>query len=208
MGGTSHIAGIMVAPGINGYDAKLDTRLPYDPEASKKLLSEAGYPSGFEIGMDCPNDRYVNDEKICQAIVGMLARVGIKVNLLAQTRTKYFEKILARNTTMSILGWQPLSYDAHSTLQDVINTPVEKIGTYNVGSFSNPRIDELTNLIETEIDPAKRQALITEALSIHKQEIGHIPLHQAGLAWGVRKGVNVVLRNDDSLELRWVKVED
>jgi len=208
MGGTSHIAGTMVAPGINGYDAKLDVRLPFDPEASKKLLAEAGYPTGFEIGMDCPNDRYVNDEKICQAIVGMLARIGIKVNLLAQTRTKYFEKILSRNTTLSILGWQPLSYDAHSTLQDVINTPKDKIGTYNVGSFSNKRIDELTDLIEKEIDPAKRQALISEALTIHKDEIGHIPLHQAGLAWGVRKGVSVHLRNDDSLELKWVKVED
>ena len=139
MGGTSHVAGTMVAPGINGYDAKLDVRLPFDPEASKKLLTEAGYPTGFEIGMDCPNDRYVNDEKICQAIVGMLARVGIKANLLAQTRTKYFEKILSRNTTFSLLGWQPLSYDAHSTLQDVINTPRDKVGTYNVGSFSNPQ---------------------------------------------------------------------
>src|SRR6266436_96792 len=149
MGGTSHIAGAMVAPGINGYDAKLDVRLPFNPDASKKLLAEAGYPNGFEIGMDCPNDRYVNDEKICQAIVGMLARVDIKVNLLAQTRTKYFEKILSRNTTFSILGWQPLSYDAHSTLQDAINTPKDKIGTYNVGSFSNKRIDELTDMIET-----------------------------------------------------------
>jgi peptide/nickel transport system substrate-binding protein len=208
MGGTSHIAGTMVAPGINGYDAKLDMRLPFNPDASKKLLAEAGYPNGFEIGMDCPNDRYVNDEKICQAIVGMLARVDIKVNLLAQTRTKYFEKILSRNTTFSILGWQPLSYDAHSTLQDVINTPVDKVGTYNVGSFSDARIDALTNQIEIEVDPAKRQALISEALGMHKAEIGHIPLHQAGLAWGVRKGVSVVLRNDDSLELRWVKVED
>lgn len=208
MGGTSHVAGIMVAPGVNGYDAKLDTRLPFDPEASKALLAEAGYRGGFEIGMDCPNDRYVNDEKICQAIVGMLARVGIKVNLLAQTRTKYFEKILSRNTTFSILGWQPLSYDAHSTLQDVINTPRDKIGTYNVGGFSNARIDALTDMIENEIDPAKRQALISEALSIHKAEIGHIPLHQAGLAWGVRKGISVVLRNDDSLELRWVEVQN
>jgi peptide/nickel transport system substrate-binding protein len=208
MGGTSHVAGTMVAPGVNGYDEKLDRRLAFDPEASKKLLAEAGYPSGFEFGMDCPNDRYVNDEKICQAIVGMLARVGLKVNLLAQTRTKYFEKILSRNTTFSILGWQPLSYDAHSTLQDVINTPRDKIGTYNVGSFSNKRIDELTDLVENEVDPAKRQALISEALTIHKSEIGHIPLHQAGLAWGVRKGVSVHLRNDDSLELRWVKVED
>jgi peptide/nickel transport system substrate-binding protein len=208
MGGTSHIAGTMVAPGINGYDAKLDVRLPFDPEGSKKLLAEAGYPSGFEIGMDCPNDRYVNDEKICQAIVGMLARAGVKVNLLAQTRTKYFEKILSRNTTFSILGWQPLSYDAHSTLQDAINTPKDKIGTYNVGSFSNKTIDELTDKVENEVDQAKRQALITEALAIHKAEFGHIPLHQAGLAWGVRKGVSVHLRNDDSLELKWVKVED
>jgi peptide/nickel transport system substrate-binding protein len=148
----------------------------------------------------------VNDEKICQAIVGMLARIGVKVNLLAQTRSKYFEKILSRNTTLSILGWQPLSYDAHSTLQDVINTPKDKIGTYNVGSFSNKKIDELTDQIEVEVDQAKRQALISEALSIHKDEIGHIPLHQAGLAWGVRKGVH--LRNDDSLELKWVKAED
>ena len=208
MGGTSHIAGIMVAPGINGYDEKLDARLKFDPDASKKMLADAGYPNGFEIGMDCPNDRYVNDEKICQAIVGMLARAGVKVNLLAQTRSKYFEKILSRNTTLSILGWQPLSYDAHSTLQDVINTPKDKIGTYNVGSFSNKKIDELTDKIENEVDPAKRQALISEALAIHKDEIGHIPLHQAGLAWGVRKGVSVHLRNDDSLELKWVKVED
>ena len=119
-----------------------------------------------------------------------------------------FQKILSRNTTFSMLGWQPLSYDAHSTLQDVINTPVDKIGTYNVGSFSDPKIDELTNAIEIEVDPIKRQALIFQALALHKADIGHIPLHQAGLAWGVRKGVIVVPRNDDSLELRWVKVED
>jgi peptide/nickel transport system substrate-binding protein len=207
MGGTSRIAGTMVAPGINGYDEKLDTRLPFDPEASKKLLAEAGYPQGFEFGMDCPNDRYVNDERICQAVVGMLARVGLKVNLLAQTRTKYFEKVLARNSSFSLLGWQPLSYDAHSTLQDVIDTPKDKVGTYNVGSFSNKKIDELTDQIEVETDPAKRQALIREALGIHKAEIGNIPLHQAGLAWGVRKGVNVVLRSDDSLELKWVTID-
>ena len=206
MGGTSHIAGIMVAPGVNGYPASLDTRLPFDLAASKKLLAAAGYPQGFEIGMDCPNDRYVNDEKICQAIVGMLGRAGVKVNLLAQTRTKYFEKILARNTTMSILGWQPLSYDAHSTLQDTSNTPGDKIGTYNIGAYSNPKVDQLTNAIEIEVDPKKRQAMILEALKIEKDDIAHIPLHQAGLSWGVAKGVTVVLRNDDSLELRWVKM--
>lgn len=83
MGGKSHIAGTMIAPGINGYVPELDDRMAFDAEASKRLLTEAGYPDGFEIGMDCPNDRYVNDEEICRAIVGMLARVGIRVNLLA-----------------------------------------------------------------------------------------------------------------------------
>jgi peptide/nickel transport system substrate-binding protein len=208
MGGSSHNAGILVAQGVRGYDAKLDARLPYDPAASKKLLEQAGYKDGFEVGMDCPNDRYVNDEKICQAIVGMLARVGIKVNLLAQTRTKYFEKILSRNSSFSIVGWQPLSYDAHSTLQETTVTPSGKLGTYNVGNYSNPKIDELTAAIEVESDPVKRQKLISQALTLEKEDIAHIPLHQAALAWGVRKGVKLVQRQDDSLELKWVRVNN
>jgi peptide/nickel transport system substrate-binding protein len=207
MGGTSHIAGEMVAPGINGYDPKLDTRMPYDPAASKTLLTEAGFPNGFEFTMDCSNDRYVNDEKICQAIVGMLGRVGLKVNLTAQTRTKFFEKALSRKISFAMLGWQPLTYDAHSTLQDTMNTPKDKIGTYNVGNFSDPRIDALTEKVEVETDPAKRQALISEALALDKEDIGHIPLHQAGLAWGVRKGVHVIQRSDDSLEFKWVSMD-
>ena len=206
MGGSSRIAGIMVAPGITGYDATLDTRYAFDLEASKKLLAEAGYPDGFEMGMDCPNDRYVNDERICQAIVGMMARAGIKVNLLAQTRTKYFEKILGRNTTFSLLGWQPLSYDAHSTFQETTHTPVDKSGTYNVGSYSNPKIDELIHAMETEGDAGKRQALISQALALEKADIAHIPLHQAALAWGVRKGVSLTQKADDVLELKWVRV--
>lgn len=208
MGGTSHIAGTMIAPGINGYDPKLDTRAaPYDPEASKKLLAEAGYPNGFSFTMDCSNDRYVNDERICQAIVGMLGRVGLKVTLNAQTRTKFFEKVLGRDTSFAMIGWQPLSYDAHSTLQDTMNTPVDKVGTYNVGNYSNPKVDELTQKIEVEVDPAKRNAMIFEAMTLDKEDYGHIPVHQAGIAWGVRKGVNVVLRSDDSLELKWVSLD-
>ena len=92
MRGASAPAGIMVAPGVVGYDESLNQRFPYDPANSKSLLAESGYADGFELGMDCPNDRYVNDEKICIAIVGFLARVGIKVNLLAQTRSKFSRK--------------------------------------------------------------------------------------------------------------------
>ena len=84
---------LMYGPGVNGFTEASDARLPYDPEASKKLLAEAGYPNGFGVTLDCPNDRYVNDEAICQAVTAMLARANIKITLAAQTRLKYFAEI-------------------------------------------------------------------------------------------------------------------
>ena len=102
MRGQSFPTNLMVAPGINGYMKDLDKRPPLlKPEEAKKMLADAGYPNGFEVGMDCPNDRYVNDEKICQAVVAMLAKIGIKVNLRAQTRSLYFAKILRNTSTAS-----------------------------------------------------------------------------------------------------------
>ena len=97
-------------------------RPKFDPEAAKKLLAEAGYPNGFEVGMDCPNDRYVNDEAICQAVVGMLARVGVKVNLMAQPKAQYFAKVLKSggyNTSFYLLGWTPGTFDSHNVLFDI-----------------------------------------------------------------------------------------
>ena len=85
----------MIAPQINGFNEALNKRWAYDTGKAKALLAEAGYGDGFEVTMDCPNDRYVNDERICQAVVGMMAKVGVKVNLLAQTKSKYFGKVLA-----------------------------------------------------------------------------------------------------------------
>src|SRR5262249_9442385 len=126
----------------------------------------------------------------------------------AQTRAKYFEKVLSRNTCIAFLGWQPLSYDALSTLRETTVTPAGKLGTWNVGSYSNPKIDALTAEIDVEANPARRQALISEALSLERADIAHIPLHQAALAWGIRAGVQVVQRSDESLELKWVRVNN
>src|SRR3954451_2692286 len=127
MRGASRPSGLMVGPGVNGYDAAIDQRYPYDVEASKKVLAAARYPEGFQVQLDCPNDRYNNDERICQAVAAMLARVGIKVDLLAQTKARYFQKVLSRDTSFYLLGWQPPSYDAHSTLFNVMSTPAERV---------------------------------------------------------------------------------
>ena len=208
MRGAATPSGLMIAPGIRGYAKDLNTRLPYDPAAAKKLLTDAGYPNGFIVSMNCPNDRYVNDAQICQAASAMLAKIGVKVNLNAETKATYFPKILSRDTSFYLLGWTPGSYDSHNAIYALIMTPGPKgQGQFNLGSYSNKRVDELGNEIASELDPQKRNAEIAELFKIHQDEIGHIPLHQQALAWAMKKNVDLVQLADNNNPLKWVVVK-
>ena len=208
MRGASAPTGLMIAPGINGFVPDLNKRLPFDPEASKKLLAEAGYPQGFEVGMNCPNDRYVNDEEICKAIAAMLAKTGVKVNLAAETKGTYFPKILSRNTSFYLLGWTPGSYDSHNPLFALMSTPGEGgQGQFNLGSYSNPKIDQLTKSIATETDIKKRNTMIADAMKIHQDDVGHIPLHQQALAWAMKRNIDLVQLADNYMFIKWVSIK-
>jgi peptide/nickel transport system substrate-binding protein len=208
MRGAATPTGLMVAPGIKGFVPELNRRLPYDPEAAKKLLADAGYPSGFEVAMNCPNDRYVNDAAICQAVAANLARIGVKINLQTETKVTYFPKILRRDTSFYLLGWTPGTYDAHNPLSSLMATPNDKgQGQFNLGSYSNPKVDELTAKIQGETDQARRNAMIKEAFEIHANDVGHIPLHQQALAWGMRKVVSLVQLPDNFMPYRYVTVK-
>lgn len=208
MRGASKPTGLMVGPGINGFDAAQNKRLPYDPEAARKLLADAGYPSGFEVTMNCPNDRYVNDARICQTVAANLARIGIKVNLAAETKGTYFPKILRRDTSFYMLGWTPGTYDAHNALNALMACPDDKgTGQFNLGSYCNPKVDQLTRGIQSETDKAKRNAMIKEAFEAHSADIGHLPLHQQSLAWGVSKKVDLVQLADNFMPFKWFVVK-
>jgi peptide/nickel transport system substrate-binding protein len=200
--------GVMIAPGIKGFAPELNKRLAYDPDGAKKMLADAGYPNGFEVGMNCPNDRYVNDGEICQAVAANLARIGVKVNLQAESKATYFPKILRRDTSFYLLGWTPGTYDSHNPLAALMATPNDKgQGQFNLGSYSNPKIDELTLKIQSETDQAKRQAMITEAFKVHQDDIGHIPLHQQALAWAMRKNVTLVQLADNFMPFKYISVK-
>jgi len=208
MRGASAPTGLMIAPGINGFQADMNKRLPFDVEASKKLLAEAGYPQGFEVGMNCPNDRYVNDEEICKAVAAMLAKTGVKVNLTAETKGSYFPKILSRNTSFYLLGWTPGSYDSHNPLFALMATPGEGgQGQFNLGSYSNAKIDALTKSIATETDIKKRTSMIGDAMKIHQDDVGHIPLHQQALAWGMKRNIDLVQLADNYMFIKWVSIK-
>ena len=208
MRGAATPTALMVAPGIKGFVPDLNKRPPYDVEAAKKLLAEAGYPNGFEVSMNCPNDRYVNDGEICQAVAANLARAGIKINLQAETKNTYFPKILRRDTSFYLLGWTPGTYDSHNALSNLIATPTDKgQGQFNLGSYSNAKVDELTLKIQGETDEAKRNAMIAEAFKLHSDDFGHIPLHQQALAWAMKKNVDLVQLADNFMPFKWVMVK-
>ena len=208
MRGASRPSALMVGPGINGYFADIDKRLPYDPDAAKKLLADAGYPNGFEVGMNCPNDRYVNDGEICQAVSASLAKIGVRVRLQAETKGTYFPKILRRDTSFYLLGWTPSTYDAHNVLNSITRCVDDKgAGQFNLGSYCNPKLDELTAKIQSETDQAKRNALIKEAFQLHADDVGHIPLHQQALAWGVASNVSLVQLADNVMPFRYMTVK-
>ena len=208
MRGAATPAALLIGPGVSGYDASIDKRLPYDVEAAKKLLADAGYPNGFEVGMNCPNDRYVNDSNVCQAVASNLARIGVKVNLQAETKGTYFPKILRRDTSFYLLGWSPSTYDAHNVLNAIIRCVDDKgAGQFNLGSYCNPKVDELTLKIASETDQAKRNAMIKEAYAIHSEDIGHLPLHQQALAWGVGNNVQLIQRADNQMPFRYMSVK-
>src|SRR3954471_12881658 len=207
MRGASKPTGEMWGPGINGFIPELNKRLPYDPEAAKKLLAEAGYPQGFEVTMNCPNDRYVNDARICQAVAQNLSRIGVKINLAAETKGTYFPKILRRDTSFYLLGWTPTTYDAHNTMNAIMSCPDDKgAGQFNLGAYCNPEFDKLTRAVQSETDKAKRTAMIKQAFQIHTDDIGHLPLHQQALAWGISKKVTLTQRADNYMPFGLISI--
>ncbi|MBC7957174.1 MAG: ABC transporter substrate-binding protein [Cytophagales bacterium] len=208
MRGASLPTALMVGPGIRGFSAEQNKRLPYDVEGAKKLMADAGYAAGFEVGLNCPNDRYVNDADICQAVAANLARIGVKVNLQTETKVTYFPKILRRDTSFYLLGWTPSTYDAHNALTSLTASPTDKgQGQFNLGAYSNPKVDELTLKIQSETDQGKRNAMIKEAFTLHADDVGHLPLHQQALAWAMKKNIELTQLADNYMPYRWVTVK-
>ena len=209
MNGLGHPTALLWGPGVNGYDAALDTGPETDPAKAKQLLAEAGYPAGFSIGFDCPNDRYVMDEQICTAITSMLARIGVKVTLSALPKARYFTKILSPrfDTSFWMLGWTPGTYDAHNALYTLVGTRGNGRGEVNIGGYSNPEMDALIERIGIETDQIKRDALIGEAAMIVKHDRPLLPLHQQVIVWATKQNIDVAQPADNYFPYRYVRVK-
>ena len=208
MRGSAEGVSQLVSPAMRGYSKALAARPAYDPQKAKALLAEAGYADGFSFGLKCPNDRYLNDEAVCQAAVSMLAQVGIKAELDAMPVRGYWKELRADNFDMYLLGWSPGTFDAEHPIRFLAHTPnkEKKLGSWNFGDFSNPKIDENLPKIQSEIDDAKRQAMLDESTKILQDQVAYVPLYVQPLVWGTRENVQLTQRPDNFLILRWVTV--
>jgi peptide/nickel transport system substrate-binding protein len=207
MRGQARPAWLLWAPGVSGYDAALDRRPAPDPARARALLAEAGYPDGFGVTLDCPTDRYVMDEAICTALAPMLARVGIRLDVNAQPKARFFKEIgpPAYNTGFYLIGWTPPTYDALNVLFNLAGSRDGVRGAINFGGFSDPGIDRLIEQIGRTAEAAARDALIDEAARRLQAAFAYIPLHQQRLLWGAKVGVELPQSPDGALLFRLVR---
>ena len=207
MRGLSIPAALIVAPGVNGHEEALDKPAPANIDAAKKLLADAGYANGFEIRLNCPNNRYVNDEEICQNIVAMWARIGVKAQLAAENMATFIQKVQNFDSSIYLLGWGVATYDAQYSLQSLIRTrSTGADGNFNFSKISDPTVDRLTDAMKTETDVTKRNAMIREALIRTRDEMLVIPLHHQMRPWAMKANVTTIHRSDDRPEVRFTRV--
>ena len=198
MEGAAVTTGQLMPEGMFGYTPALKPE-PFDPEGARKLLAEAGYPDGFSITLHGPNDRYVNDDQICQAIAQMLSRIGIQTRVETLPSSVYFTRATKLEFSLMLVGWAPDTAEASSPLKAQMATYDAKkgMGTANRGRYSNPKLDALLEQGLATVDDAKREKLLQQATEAGISDLGIIPLHHQVNLWAVRKGLTYTPRTDE-----------
>ena len=206
MRGQSAPAGMISPPFVNGWDEGMDASSTTELEGAKALMAEAGYPDGFSLTLNCPNDRYINDEAICQAAVGMLAQIGVTVNLDAKPKAQHFPLINNLETDFYMLGWGVPTYDSEYIFNFLVHSKGEKYGSWNGTRYSNPDLDAKIVALASETDLPARDQQIGEIWQVVQDEQLYIPIHHQVLNWGMKSGVGTIVEPEDSPKIKYFEM--
>lgn len=182
------------------YGAMPDYPVPaYDPDGARKLLAEAGFPQGFRMTLHGPNDRYINDARIVQAIGQMWTRIGINTEVEAQTWSTFVGRAGRGEFSAFLIGWGSSGGEASNPLRNLIHTPDRDrgLGASNRGKYSNPEVDAVIQQAIRELDDDKREALLRQASKMALDDVAMIPLHIQTNIWASRKGFAHEARADE-----------
>ena len=191
MRGLATAAGELSPPGYAGYDPALVPR--YDLVKAKALMKEAGYEEGFSVTMMAPNNRYVEDARVAEAVAAMLAKINIKVDLQTMPKAQYWQRFDEHAGDIMMIGWQSDTQDSGNFYEFLAMTAdkVRGYGQYNAGNYSNPEVDRLTLAVQTMTDPEARAATLKQIERILYDDAALIPLHWQHLSWAARNNVKI-----------------
>ncbi|MEL6481712.1 MAG: ABC transporter substrate-binding protein, partial [Pseudomonadota bacterium] len=184
MRGQSRPAGVVMPPFVNGWTEDLDQVTAANVAQGKALMAEAGYRDGFNITLNCPNDRYINDEAICQAVVGMMGQIGINVALDAKPKAQHFPLITQGQTDFYLLGWGVPTFDSEYIFNFLVHTKGEDRGSWNGTGYSNAKVDEMIQTLSSETDLAARNETIGKIWAEVQKDLLYLPVHHQVLNWG------------------------
>ena len=203
MEGQSIPAGQLLPEGFFGVSPNLEPEA-YDPEGAKELLAEAGYPDGFAMTIHGPNDRYINDARIVEAIAQMLTRIGIEASVETMTRSVFFSRASSGaegepEFSFILVGWGAGSGEASSPLRSLLSTfdPDAGTGASNRGRYSNPEVDALVQEALKTVDDTRREELLAQATEVAINDLGIIPIHYQVNTWATRAGLSYTPRTDE-----------
>jgi len=206
MAGQSQPAGMIAPPFVNGWTEALDTVPEGDTAAAQALMEEAGYGDGFSIQLDCPNDRYVNDEAICQAAVGMLGQIGVQVNLNAQPKAQHFPLIQNGTTDFYLLGWGVPTYDSEYVFNFLVHTKGGDRGSWNATGYSDAGLDGKIQSLASETDLDSRNATIAEIWDQVQADTLYLPIHHQVLNWGMAEKVGIEVSPEDDPKFKFFEI--
>jgi len=205
MEGLAIPAGQLLPKGFFGVSDNLQPE-KFDPKGAKKLLKEAGYPNGFGLTIHGPNNRYINDAKICEVVAQMLTRGGIPTKVSTMPKNVYFKRASKGGKdgqpefSFFLVGWGSGTGEASSPLKSLLTTHDKSkgFGASNRGRFSHPDVDALVIEALATVDDAKRKVALAKAteLAIGKYQ-GIIPLHYQVNTWATKPGLRYDARTDE-----------
>ncbi|MEM6971267.1 MAG: ABC transporter substrate-binding protein [Pseudomonadota bacterium] len=204
MRGQSAPAGVIMPPFVNGWNEELDAVPATDVEAAKAMMAEAGYPDGFEITLNCPNDRYINDESICQAVVGMMGQIGITVNLDARPKAQHFPMITGGEAEFYMLGWGVPTFDSEYIFNFLVHSKGEDRGSWNATGYSNAELDTMIQTLASETDLEKRNATIAAIWEQVQEDVLYLPVHHQVLNWGMKDTIRFDVQPEDQPHFKYL----
>jgi peptide/nickel transport system substrate-binding protein len=209
MRGQSVTTACMATAAVGCLAPELEQRPAADLVRARRLLAEAGYAEGFEITLDCPNDRYVNDQAICIAVAAMLSRAGIRVRVDARPKTIFFQKVERLDTSMYLFGWGGGTTDAQGLLDPIVHTPDARTqkGGYNYGKVGDEQLDALIDAAGSEMNTQKRAQLIADAQRRAQSRYVVLPIHRQMITWAARRNVTPVVMPDNAVRAHWVRID-